>query len=573
MKKRAQLPNAATYSTIFKGCAESQHPTTAVSEAMKIYMTMLTSTRLRPNIIHTNAVLNVCARALDIEAMMSVAETIDERERKPDTITYATLLNGLRAVVDAEAAKLPHSDKNGYTPEEHAQTVAKALEQARRIWQEVMRKWNAGALVLDEQLVCAMGRILLLGNKADAMSVLDLLEETMGIPNFEANRDDSRVGAGLPPKPSKTDGTAGATRTTTLATTQKSPTLRPVPTSRTLSLVLSALQDSRRTHLTLAYWNYLTGRKHRGRVIPDANNWNTLLYALRRGNASGKITTILESMPAAFMTEKTFRGAFKACIADALNPQVMRNATAILDRMIAVLPRPDLEALRLYHDVALQTRHKFANDKKTKTYPPSVGPEDLDAEYQELRSAYERDCDAVYGAQLDDALTNIWKKEAFPACRAHLITLLERAAGAGRGSEETHPKASSPRDRNGVHARAQRAQTPLAAAMDYAAECVALMRKLTSSWDYLLTERLVPEERAEELREKRAASNMFVSSYFRVLTASGVLPVADRRGRRARLVNADGTEGSRDGCNPRDDDMLIDGLLKLTKGFSQRLPA
>ncbi len=63
MKKRGQPPNAQTYTILFRGFAKSQHPTLAVSEAVRIYTTMLDSPRLPLNTIHLNAVLEVCARA------------------------------------------------------------------------------------------------------------------------------------------------------------------------------------------------------------------------------------------------------------------------------------------------------------------------------------------------------------------------------------------------------------------------------------------------------------------------------------------------------------------------------
>src|SRR5690606_4530785 len=343
MKKRGQLPNAMTFTTIFRGCARSPHAKTAVAEAVKVYMNMLTNTRVTTNIIHVNAVLEVCARALDIESMMSVAETVDNKTLKPDSVTYATLLNGLRAWLDAEAARLPHGQKNGYTSEEHAQVVAKTLEQAKRIWQEVIQKWRNGSLILDESLVFSMGRLLLLGNKAEVMSIFDLLEQTMRIPNLEK-------------KDRKAGGNGQTVFDNTPVEANRNAPMYPAPSTKTLAIVISALQDTRRVHLTLTYWNLLT-RTHD--VVPDANNWHSLLYVLRRGHSSSQVVNVLNEMPREAINVKTIRIALKTCLQDNVNPQVMHNADAILDKMTAVLRSPDPESLRLYLDVATTSHHQY----------------------------------------------------------------------------------------------------------------------------------------------------------------------------------------------------------------------
>ena len=80
MKKRAQIPNAKTYTIIFRGCAQSLHPKLAVSEATRIYNFMLNLGSLKPNTIHMNAVLEVCAR-WDVGGTV-IGEIIAEREMR-----------------------------------------------------------------------------------------------------------------------------------------------------------------------------------------------------------------------------------------------------------------------------------------------------------------------------------------------------------------------------------------------------------------------------------------------------------------------------------------------------------
>lgn len=539
----------------------SQHPKLAVSEAMKIYMTMLTSNRLRPNIIHTNAVLQVCARALDPEAMMSVAETIDEKERKADAVTYSTLLHGLRAVIDAEAPKVAHSKSTGYTEEMHRDNVAKVIEQGKRIWEEVISKWRAGALVLDEKLVCAMGRILLLGNNADRFSVLDLLEQTMFIPNLDKKSSEARKGSDQPapdrPEGEDAAGVAVVPKQES-AVPQKKPGLCPPPTTKTLSLVLMALQNSRRINLTLAYWRVLTGEYN---VEPDANNWSTLLYSLRRSHSSSLTVDTLRSMPRSFVTEDTFLRAFSTCVADNVNPQVMKNADAILDLMLEILPRPDLECLRLYVDIATKAHHKFRLQKKQGADPGPV--------------------EAAYGEQVATALEAIWEKGAVPACREHLITLLRRASG----EVESHPgrRREAKGSQNGT-------QNPAAEARNYAAEFTALMRKVVAAWDRVISEELLPEERLAPLRQKRNIANRYVTSYFNALKEAGAMAEFDEAGKKAgEDGEEDGGEGAEEKgerrksprrkprnaprAGPTDEEKLFSRLLEVTKEFESKMPA
>lgn len=481
MKKRGQLPNAMTFTTIFRGCARSPHAKTAVAEAVKVYMNMLTNTRVTTNIIHVNAVLEVCARALDIESMMSVAETVDNKTLKPDSVTYGTLLNGLRAWLDAEAARLPHGQKNGYTSEEHAQVVAKTLEQAKRIWQEVIQKWRSGALILDESLVFSMGRLLLLGNRAEVMSIFDLIEQTMRIPNLEKK---DRKASG--------DGKTSATvfEHTPVEANRNAP-MYPAPTTKTLAIVISALQDTRRVHLTLTYWNLLT-RTHD--VIPDGNNWHSLLYVLRRSHSSSQVVNVLNEMPRDTLNPKTFRIAFKTCLQDNVNPQVMQNADAILEKMTSALRVPDPEALRLYLDVATTSHHQYRLQKK--------------------RGADSAPLDAAYAEQIVSALDSLFKPGVFPRCRDELLGMLKAAspgaAGAkpGRGGRSRWATGSRDSDREKEHR---------ALARSYASEVVAFLRKAVAAWDRVITERLLPEDRLVPLRHKRGAVNGFVSSYFTIL--------------------------------------------------------
>ena len=182
MKKRAQLPNAQTYTLIFRGCAASQHASQAVYQATRLYHAMLASDRIKPNTMHMNAVLTVCSRARDIESLFSIVNTANQRTRCPDNLTYTIVLNGLRyatvrpgqqpAVKGADGGDDVHVDK---------ESVAVSIRRARAVWEEVVKYWRQGLVVVDEELVCAMGRILRMGHRGENDDILSLVQQTMGI--------------------------------------------------------------------------------------------------------------------------------------------------------------------------------------------------------------------------------------------------------------------------------------------------------------------------------------------------------------------------------------------------------
>ena len=111
MKKRGQLPNVQTFTVLFRGCARSQHPKLAVAEAVKHYNMLMADKRLQPNSIHLNAVLNVCARAGDLDSMFLIADTVNDSTRAPTAYTYTTILNALRHHAIGEIKDLPRNSR------------------------------------------------------------------------------------------------------------------------------------------------------------------------------------------------------------------------------------------------------------------------------------------------------------------------------------------------------------------------------------------------------------------------------------------------------------------------------
>ena len=357
MKKRAQLPNAQTYTILFRGFAASRHPKLAASEAFRIYQNMLNSDRLKPNTIHMNSVLEVCSRAGDIDLLFTVVNTANQVLRAPDNRTYTIILNALRHQVE------PFAQRRGLEDVQHQKNVETSIQRAKSIWQEVVRRWRKDQIVIDEPLVCAMGRILLQGDHNDRNSVLALLEQTMNLPAFrEANTD---LMAGWFSQEAGSTGAAAEGKTVAaVPETQKSSRTRAsnhaVPTQNTLSLVMSTLRSIKRTTLAPRYWDYLTTTYH---IRADTENFTRYLKALQLGNASTKTAELVPTIPQNVMAPKFFRISLQTCINDNLNQHAFKNACRIFDTMTQTMRYPDAESMRLFLHGARANYRQFQQQR------------------------------------------------------------------------------------------------------------------------------------------------------------------------------------------------------------------
>jgi pentatricopeptide repeat protein len=336
MKKRGQTPNAQTFTIIFTGLARSEHPTVAVAEAVKLFQSMLTSDRIRPNDIHLNAVINVCARAQDIDSLFSVLQSADERGLSPNRVTYSIVLHALRASVISAAS----DTRIQYMTEEQLQENKNlVLQRCKSIWDEIIRRWRAGSLQLDEELVCAMGRVLLLGNSGDVEAVLDLMEQTMKIPKMI---------------PSNYKNQKKHANPTTSAVASAGSGIYVKPGNNAISLIMQTLTMLRWTRVAMEYWSLLTTTY---RVNADSNNWHWLMATVKRGHASGQAADIVTIMPRKFLNFTTFRMAIAACMKDSNNRNVYRHADTIANLMLQTLPKPDPEATREYLTLVASRLH------------------------------------------------------------------------------------------------------------------------------------------------------------------------------------------------------------------------
>lgn len=402
MKKRAQLPNVQTYTIIFNGCAESNHPKQAVNEALKIFNSMLSSTRLKPNTIHLNAVLDVCARAQDLESLFVTLRSASGL-RAPNNLTYTIILNALRYQPDNAATTNDDSEERKRTVRASIQTT---IERARLVWDEVMKRWEDGEILMDEELMCAMGRVLLLGGAKQTDAVLRIVCDVLGIEKLLdggpalIQEDDHKAASkskqpriiekasentqnsirGTQAKPledledginipeSAEDYSSKRPQTESLATRISAAQLEPkavakIAGNNTLSLVMRALANDYRTKLAARWWDFMTFTYS---VVPDQRNYRDYLACLATGAASGKATRMLLSVPPHIADPNLYRRGLLLCHFDAFNDNAFDNATAIFDAMVKRLRIPDARCLKLYLQVAVSSQRKF---QKKHNYP------------------------------------------------------------------------------------------------------------------------------------------------------------------------------------------------------------
>ncbi|KAG0648530.1 Pentatricopeptide repeat-containing [Hyphodiscus hymeniophilus] len=448
MKKRAQTPDAYTYTIIFRGCADHPLPAQALAKVITIYTSMLADNApVRPNTIHMNAILKMCARADDMEALFAISDHMPGKGiRAPNMVTYSIVLNAIRTHAFT-------SLRGDLTVVQRRQIRQDANRHARRSWSDVIKRWRQGDFMIDESLVCSMGRILLLGVEQDVDDVLSLVEQTMNVPRQAAflkyrsgqaeplplaSQDELRLTT-IP----QDELSAEEPNPFTLAAKSTGVYVKPGP--NTLSLVMEALLDLRLSGPASTYWDMLINRFA---VDPDANNYHAYLRVLRLARASTATVKLLLEMPASYMDVKTFRIAMSTCRRDGNNQHAFANAGKVLDIMQTNSTSPDPKVLTEYLDIAFSVsafNKKQPSDEQDAKHKYEKGRqimraiERLNPSYLNLRSLL------AYGDSSKTSATNAEKQDLTNAVlelsrnlvRAHDIILTKQLVSQERNADLT----------------------------------------------------------------------------------------------------------------------------------------
>jgi hypothetical protein len=378
MKKRAQFPDAYTYTILLRGLSINAHTSGVLSKALSIYHSLSApNSRVEPSIIHTNAALRVCARAMDLDALWGVAAKIPETgPAAANVITYITILNAIRQ--DAILSR-----PSGETEEEAGMRRERSIMEGRRMWEIIIGRWRKADLVIDEELVCAMGRLLLVGARPrDWDDILSLVEQTMDIPRKVPRLGTpQRQEAGVPrlrapnvPEQFRFDDDHLTPDQSPMRGDEFLPVsphrvgsavVNPLtyvrPGNNTLSLLQEACQKVIATKAALEYWATLVDPAMYG-VVPDLNNLHHHLRNLRLHRSSAAAVKLIEEDIMAkglHPRPGTFRIAMSTCVRDRNNHNSLKSAGRLLQAMLKTLPDVDARTVGMYADLVI--KFSFAN--------------------------------------------------------------------------------------------------------------------------------------------------------------------------------------------------------------------
>lgn len=410
MKKRGRMPNSLTYTIMLDGLAKVTKDVgkdariNPVWAALSIYKSISAPNSIvKLNIIHTNAMLNVCARHLSMLTLWQIAGELPESgEGSPDCTTYSIILRAIADSAQRDVSRLKPSKV-----EEILARKAKAVKEGKRIWSDVVFRWKKGQLELDNLLVNSMANLLLEGaTDRDCYDVFALINQATGIPilakeppsNSHGQRPSSKLrkknqesdivddvpfvdDSNMLFRPSEAEseereeqegqGVEGGEEEETFETLFD-PVIRPgstpAPTqgrsssgastpsyisvgNRELAIILeSCLSMTQGVTAGKAYWQHLTQENTHYKLEPDSGTYHQYLRLLRIGHSSRlALELIRDQMVPTQMTEgRSFRIALACCLRDRKNPNVFSNANGLIHLMKTSLVLPHPQALDAY---------------------------------------------------------------------------------------------------------------------------------------------------------------------------------------------------------------------------------
>ena len=396
MKKRRQSPDAHTCTIVLRGLAWNYEYGRSLQRALTVYHSMFAeNSTVKPSVIHTNAVLQVCALANDMEALWGIAAKLPIGGKSAaDATTFTIIFNAICNNVIAEPKEEAKDDDR-----QRRLRRRDVQSQCRRIWGDVVERWRNNDLAIDETLVHAVGRTLVLSdNVLDNHDVLDLVEQTMAIPrqipradtygmkklaNVDATRAVDRQGDVPQEESSSLSSVLEQDNDTGMEGPEEheSPAgdeFRPLPKSerklvyaapsrRTLSLLLQVCLNLKALGPAEKYWELLTARDGTYRIPPDRENYIRYLRTFRVRRASRLSLSILQEVTARLgqtPERKAFRIALSACCRDTKNPNVLENTQSIIQMMSTETGVYDIEALADYITVMQNARLSDWKDLK-----------------------------------------------------------------------------------------------------------------------------------------------------------------------------------------------------------------
>lgn len=400
MKKRGHKPSAQTITIMLRGYMENTRTPNAVQQALTVYNSIFApNSTVKPSIIHTNAILSVCAKGRDMGSLWSIAGRLPERG--PDTAdhrTYTTILTAITADARERALKLGSKEQRQPPDKRSLNTdtiFEQAIEDGHRLWTEVITRWRKGDLEIDGKLTCAMGRLLMLSSKRKHHhEIFALVEQTMNLGVVAQNREVAQkevvAQTNTDSEPKNTpQGTAQSLHEDTpnqedLSIVSKSSSTRELPPkalstapksafalpdNNTLSMLIDTALSLRDVERGKQFWRIITSPTGPYMLAPDPGSITTYLRLLRVSRASQESLSVLKSIPhTLWKIHMAFKGVFviamSTCVRDKNNPNVFDTAGQIIDLM--------QEKAEKYEELAQSREAGVRNRRVTGTMSPKV---------------------------------------------------------------------------------------------------------------------------------------------------------------------------------------------------------
>jgi hypothetical protein len=290
MKKRSQSPDSYTLSIILTALSKHPHPQTVVPKAIQILESMQRPESLvQPNHIHYNQVLQLCAKAGEIDSLWQILSTMPEKgPNAPSSKTFSIVLQNIKTSLELTNSK-----------EDREELIRTAMN----IWGIVADKWNKGIVTVDSHLVCDMVKVLVLGGqKDDYLNALDLIEQTTGERRPEiSNRHRKQVKTTESNEDTFTrneddNSKALAPTSPSFAVVNRSPAAHGMqlvrPTVQILDAALWVCYHLKDAYLAKHYWDNLTSNN---RVNVDGASFKVYLKVLREAKSSAITLDAMES--------------------------------------------------------------------------------------------------------------------------------------------------------------------------------------------------------------------------------------------------------------------------------------
>ena len=397
MKKRGKKPNSQTYTIMLKGFSfvDKSQERRPVEQALKVYRSLFAANSpVKLNIIHTNAMLDVCTRQGNMDMMWRiVGEMPEEGPTAPDPYTYTIVLRGIVSQSRADVERLERKEQ---PPEKIAKRRADAIVEAKRVWADVIHQWTHGRLELDGIIVRMFAEVLLEGStNMDCYDALAVYHQTFGIPIMvrrpRVQMPDAGMGSGQTHEKEKEDVPFVDEAGREIEVKEESEeqdeeiemekkekddegwqdeidfeklfdpvvtetsTVKHLPvTNRELTTILDACMTmSQGIRAGKAYWEHLTKKNETGERLtePDKVSCHQYLRLLRVSRSSRAVVEVIRDfmVPGGMVQSKTFNIAFSCLLRDRKNMGILRHANDLLELMDRSLLMPDFRALSSYH--------------------------------------------------------------------------------------------------------------------------------------------------------------------------------------------------------------------------------